>query len=31
VRLGKQREKIQVDRRPIEVDYILAGALALGR
>ena len=27
VRLGKQREKIQIDRRPIEVDYILAGAL----
>ena len=29
VRLGKQREKIQVDRRPIEIDYILAGALAV--
>jgi CubicO group peptidase (beta-lactamase class C family) len=31
VRLGKQREKIQVDRRPVEVDYILAGGLAVGR
>jgi CubicO group peptidase (beta-lactamase class C family) len=31
VRLGKQREKIQVDRRPIEVDYILEGALVAGR
>jgi len=31
VRLGKQREKIQVDRRPIDVDYILAGALEVGR
>ena len=29
VRLGKAREAIQVDRRPVEVDYILAGALGL--
>jgi CubicO group peptidase (beta-lactamase class C family) len=29
VRLGKEREKIQIDRRPIEIDYILAGALAV--
>jgi CubicO group peptidase (beta-lactamase class C family) len=29
VRLGKQREKIQVDRHPIEVEYILEGALAV--
>jgi CubicO group peptidase (beta-lactamase class C family) len=29
VRLGKQREKIQVDRRPVEIDYIVAGALSV--
>lgn len=29
VRLGKQREQVQVDRRPIDVDYFLAGALSI--
>jgi CubicO group peptidase (beta-lactamase class C family) len=29
VRLGKQREKKQVYRRPIEVDYIVQGALSM--
>jgi CubicO group peptidase (beta-lactamase class C family) len=31
VRLGKQREKIQIDRKPLEIDYILAGALEVGK
>lgn len=30
VRLGKQREKIQVERHPLEVEYILEGALSIG-
>lgn len=30
VRLGKQREKIQVNRIPLEVNYILEGALSVG-
>jgi CubicO group peptidase (beta-lactamase class C family) len=29
VRLGKQREKKQIERRPIEVDYIVQGALSM--
>ncbi|CAN5528739.1 serine hydrolase [soil metagenome] len=29
VRLGEQREKIQVDRHPLEVEYILDGALSV--
>jgi CubicO group peptidase (beta-lactamase class C family) len=29
VRLGKQREKKQVNRRPVEVDYIVQGALSM--
>ena len=29
VRLGKQREKIQVNRIPLEVNYILEGALSV--
>jgi hypothetical protein len=29
VRLGKKREKIQRERRPIEVDYIVQGALSM--
>src|SRR3569832_2345450 len=29
VRLGKHREKKQVNRRPIEVDYIVQGALSM--
>jgi len=31
VRLGKQREKIQVNRIPLEVNYILEGALSVCR
>ncbi len=30
VRLGKQREKIQINRHPLEVEYILQGALSIG-
>ncbi|MEO8087428.1 MAG: serine hydrolase [Bacteroidota bacterium] len=29
VRLGEQREKIQIDRHPLEVEYILDGALSV--
>jgi CubicO group peptidase (beta-lactamase class C family) len=29
VRLGKQREKKQVERRPIEIDFIVQGALSM--
>jgi CubicO group peptidase (beta-lactamase class C family) len=29
VRLGKKREKKQIDRRPIEIDYLVQGALSM--